>query len=367
MMNFNWTGYPILVAMCFVLTACSSTPYKQEVGVFSTSVQTAVDSFETLRVTQQEAIIADKHRGLAASGVRVATGIDCTAFITEKLQKDARCMAQWSEFRAAAGNLPAPNCTEPAFDSATQTFKPYDFAQYGKAEIKECALGILENNELKPELLNAEKLLTNTSLLGQELKYYAQSLAKLVDAKDVDELRSAVGDAKIAVEGLSGEIEKATGSKVPHREAIGPITDLIGSSLTSALEAKRYAALKTITTMAQPVVDQAGAILSRTSMVLMIPDLRSSGTDYLKATEAFNDLPKDDAWLSALRTARRTQAKYFKRVNANPSTTFVAMTKTHAALVEGLDDPKRGFESLKLVLKDFSSKAKAVSETLKPN
>lgn len=366
-MNLDWTRRPLLVTVCCVLTACSATPYKQEVCIFSTSVQTAVDSFETLRTTQQQAITADLHQRLAASGATVATGIDCTAFITDRLQKDARCMAQWSVFRAAGGKLPTPSCTEPAFDLKTQTFKPYDFAQYGKAEIKECALGILEDNEVRPELLNADTLLTNTSGLGQGLKSYAQALEKLVDAKDVDELRSAVGDAKIAVEGLSGETEKATGAKVPRKEAIGPIADLVGSSLTSALEAKRYAALKTITNKAHPVIDQAGAILSRTSMVLMIPGLRSTGTDYLKATEAFNDLPKDDAWQSALQTARSTQAKYFERVNANPSTTFVAMTKTHAALVEGLDDPKRGFETLKLALKDFSSKAKAVSKTLKSN
>jgi hypothetical protein len=359
---------PTASVVLFLLSACATHVYQNEIATFKIAVDSTVDAFETLRTEVQADVTANFEKDLASQGAQVATVGDCTVLITSKLQADAACLARWASYRATPSDQRGsePPCPEPARDPNSQELMFYDLAAIAKMEMAECRLGIRDpdSNVVSIEKLEAGGILENTAELGGKLKEYAGSLAKLADAEDSQELKSAVGDAKTALEKLADRVQELTKEEVPGRAAIGPVSELLGTALIQTLEARRFAALKSVVGRADPVIARVAKILSRHSMPLMIPKLRAMGTDYLKKTEVFNNQPKGEDWIKALVEARQAKDRYITLYNAHPTATFQAMAEAHTVLKEELDNPDKQFDAMKSAIEDFATKAKAAYDVL---
>ncbi len=360
---------PVLFMQTFVfICACSPLPHRHDVAIFKDSVDASVDAFEILRLDAERKLMKDNEKRLARRGVKVEPVGDCTAVITDKLQKDASCMAQWSIYRAKQASkrsdIVEPGCKEPAFDVHTKRFIFYDIEKVYRTEADACRLGVRRGNSVSPDALARTGVLQNTAILSRQLKSYVDALSKLTEVSDFDALNSAVGDAKLALDGLAVRVEEMSGKQLAMQQAMDPITDLLGSSLKLLLENRRYNALKKITQQADPVIAQSAGILSRNSMVLMIPRLRELGDQYLASTEVFNEELKNSEWLIALAHARLHQASYLTLYRGHPASAFQSMADAHHALVEALDDPESQFMSMKASIKEFSATAKAARESL---
>ncbi len=350
-----------------LLGACTAEVYKDEIATFRTSVDKSVDAFDALRTELHAAVVEEHEKELANQGARVQVAGDCTAVITTRLQQDSGCMAEWSEWRAAHAEErgPAPTCIEPGVDPATGRMQFYNMAEIRAAEAEACRLGIAGENEIvRPQRLEIGEYLVNLSKLGVAMKGYARSLGDLADAKDVNELKSTVSDAKTALENLAGRIKDLTNEEVPGSAAIGPVSDLLGTALVRVLEFRRYVALRSVVGRADPIVDAAAKVLSRSSMPLMIHKLRDGGDEFSRKVEVFNDEPVGEAWKRALADARQAQAKYLALYDGHPASTFKAMADAHSALRKALDDPERQFDAMKAAISDFAAKADAAFDAL---
>ncbi|MCI0431476.1 MAG: hypothetical protein L0210_13180, partial [Rhodospirillales bacterium] len=273
-----------------LLGACTAEVYKDEIATFRTSVDKSVDAFDALRTELHATVVEEHERELADQGARVQVAGECTAVITARLQQESGCMAEWSEWRAISleERGPPPTCSEPGVDPATGRMHFYEMAEIRAAEAEACRLGIAgEDDVVRPERLEIGEYLVNLSKLGAAMKGYARSLGDLADAKDANELKSTVGDAKTALESLADRIKDLTNEEVPGRAAIGPVSDLLGTALLRTLEFRRYVALRSVVGRADPIVDAAAKVLGRSSMPLMIPKLRDGGDEFSRKVEVF--------------------------------------------------------------------------------
>ncbi len=350
-----------VAALAILLGACTTNVYEDDVASFKTSVDDSVAALDALRVEARTSHSNRIEAALAAEGAKLEPVGDCTGVVTDRLQRDSRCLALWARHRALPEDQrgAAPNCPEPARDPDDSELLFYDLSTVAEAEESACQLGVRIGDSVTAEALGVEPLLANTALLGAGLQDYAAALVEIADAGDSAELRSTVAEAKAALEKTAGTVAKAAGEPVPGQDAIGPVSDLLGSALLTTLEVRRFRAMRRLVGQADPVVERAAKLLSRNSMPLMIPKLRTAGTDYLRATEVFNDRPTGAQWDRALGDARRAQQHYLALYEGHPSATFAAMAGAHAALKEALEDPSTQFDAMKAAIKEFAARAKA--------
>ncbi len=359
MLGAKHTRITFIACVAVLLTACATDVYRNDIATFKKSTDDAIDAFESLRTQVQAQTAQDLETSLAEEGVRVGLVGDCTAVVTDRLQRDSSCLARWASYRASLGDAEQPSCIEPARDLATGAPTFYNLSEIASVEGDLCRLGRLDGDTVHPDQLLAAGVLETTAQLGEKLKQYAAALGTLANAEDTQALRSAAGDATTALEGLADRVETLTREQIPGRQAIRPVGELIGSALVTTLEARRYAALRSIVGSADPVVENAAAILSRNSMPLMIPRLRKAGDDFVDSVNAFNEQPKGAAWSAAMASAREAQETYLVLYQAHPATAFQAMAVAHAALRNALNDPSRQFDAMKSAISDFATKARS--------
>jgi hypothetical protein len=344
----------LTVGLLLVISACSPVVYKKDVDLFSQSVKNATSAFERLR---QESIERDR-QALEKNLIKVLADIDvsdtCSEIVTE-LQKQARCFDEWARYRADRGEKPGW-CDE-----------PIGFYELPVTRVRECQLGLASSKgQIDPSMLKAETVLKQTAVMANKLSDYASALSEIANSKDVEGLRSALGDAKTSITGVASHYKELTEEEVPGAQAIGPITELIGAVAVTALEWKRFNAMKAIVNKADPVVTAAAKRLSINVMPLVLKvRIRPAQERLQKAAEEFNPafLTKEN-YQTKLKEIREAYAKYIQEFENDASGTFKLMAIAHTALKDALKDPKTQHETMEVAIKVFSKKAKAVYDTL---
>jgi hypothetical protein len=208
-----------------------------------------------------------------------------------------------------------------------------------------------------PSQLPGSALLSNTPAIGAKLRDYAAALNELATSKDGEALQSAVGKAKATMESLADRLQATTKTDFT-REAMGPLSDLIGTSLVWALEYRRYEAMKRVVERADPIVTQAAQLMSRASVVLLIPRLRAAANAVTDAIAEANGASEKE-FVGRLGQARAAVEDYLGLYTADPAASFQAMATAHQKLKEALGDVNRGLGALKSATADFAEKAEA--------
>jgi len=340
----------ICVAAAALVAGCAPSIYKQEVLDFKQSSDKAVEAFDGLRTDTKTLELLEASVGKQ----KIDTTGACGDIVEKQLQRDAGCLAAWARYRAAPGGQPGPppTCVEPT------GFYVLPLGQERDA----CHLGVVTTNasggsSVDPLQLPSSILLSETSAIGAKLRDYAATLNELATSTDGEALQSAVGKANAAMESLADRIQRTAKTDL-KLEAMGPVSDLIGASLVSALEYRRYEAMKRIVDRADPVVTQAAQILSRASVVLLIPRLRAASNVVNDAIAEVNRA-SENQFVARLGKARAAVDDYLGLYAADPGASFQAMAIAHQKLKQALGDARRGFEALKTATADFAEKAEA--------
>jgi hypothetical protein len=345
-----------ILVLTLIVCSCSPTVYKKEVGLFSQGVENATSTFEKLR--QKNLAIEQKklENKLAGNRIDIEASHECSD-IVNKMQKQARCLAEWAKFHAKKIDI-KPTCSE-----------PLDFYESPIELILKCQIGPLDNNmQVEPNKLEPDAVYEQTALMSKKLSEYASALSEIVDSKDIDELQSALGEAKTAVEGLANRYKDSTNKEVPNVEAIGPISELVGTVATSALEWRRFNAMKKIVNRADPIVTAAAKRLSINAMPLLLKTrIRPAKEKLIKAAEEFNPIfmkKKDFNYPKKLKSIKEAYTAYIQNLKNDPSSAFEALAGAHTALKDALNEPKTQFENLQEKIKNFYEKAKGAYDTL---
>jgi hypothetical protein len=333
-----------------LVAGCAPSIYKQEVLDFKTSSEQAIDAFDGLRTDTKTLELLEASVGKQ----EIDTTGPCGDIVEKRLQRDAGCFEAWARFRATAGGQlgPPPTCVEPT------GFYVLPLGQERDA----CRLGVGTRNapqgsSVDPSQFPSSALLSETAALGAKLREYAAALNELAISKDGDALQSAVGKARATMESLVDRLQRTAKSDL-SRGTMGPISDLIGASLVWALEYWRYEAMKRVVEEADPIVTQAAQVLSRASVVLLIPRLRAASNVVNDTiTEARHASEKE--FVARLHKARVAVDDYLGLYAADPGASFEAMATAHQKLNEALGDAKRGLVALKSATADFAEKAEA--------
>ena len=343
-------GEMTCLAAAALVAGCAPSIYKQEVLDFKQSSDKAVEAFDGLRTDKKTLELLEASVGKQ----KIDTTGACGDIVEKQLQRDAGCLAAWARFRAASGGQPGspPSCVEPT-----------DFSVLPLGQERDaCRLGVVATNasgerSVDPSQLPGSALLSNTPAIGAKLRDYAAALNELATSKDGEDLQSAVGKAKATMESLVDRLQRTTKTDLTL-EAMGPLNDLIGASLVWALEYRRYEAMKRVVERADPIVTQAAQLMSRASVVLLIPRLRAAANAVTDAIAEANGASEKE-FMGRLGQARAAVEDYLGLYTADPAASFQAMATAHQKLKEALEDANRGFEALTSATADFAEKAEA--------
>jgi transcription initiation factor IIF auxiliary subunit len=340
----------ILIVMC----ACSPVVYKKEVSVFSQGVENVTSAFEKLRQESIEMDQQDLDDLFAKSLTDIDVSDECSDLVS-KLQKQANCFGKWAKYLAGEGEKPTM-CEEPIgfFEL------PIDFAQ-------KCQIGPIDaEGRIDPSKFEAEPVLRQTAVMSNKLSEYASALSEIADSKDIEELQSALGEAKAAITEVADHYKDLTDKEVPNAQAIGPISELLSTVAVTTLEWRRFNAMKEIVNKADPTVTAAGKRLSINTMpVVFKTRIRPAQVNLVEAAEEFNpEILTTGNYPSKLKSIREAYTIYIQQLENDPSSAFKAMVNAHTALKDALNDPKTRYENMQAKIKIFYEKAKAVHDAL---
>lgn len=361
----------MVIAGCFALAGCSTTVYKDDVGVFSNGVDEAAEAFNGLHAKTLERYRLDEWSVLAGRKAVVKVSKDCTSAVTEgQLVRDSNCLASWAAYRALPEGKRGerPRCLGASERVRSGEYAFYDLAELATKEANACKLAIEQpNGSLDPQPLDsAEVLLVDTPRLLLALKGYASGLVGIADATDRTELTTSVGKAKDQLEKLGKQVDALDGKTSPSVSTIGPIADIVGSAFIYALEVRRYKAMKSVTAGADPVVAKAAVMLSNVAVPMTAIELQDLGVAYLEALpDPKASVENEDAWLSAYAAARAARQRYLAAFQTSPTAVFKAMAIAHHELTLALADPERQYESVSAAVADFAEKAGAAYDAIR--
>jgi hypothetical protein len=352
----RYTVAASLAAMTFMVGACSTDVYKTDVGTFKTAVVGAATSFTKARESFREQAQKTLDKSLAAERPRIRFAGACGEIISSQLVKDTACMDEWATYRATPKEQrgSAPRCVEP---------KGYYRLPIAK-ERDACAFGAEAGTKINPRKVTASEYLQNTAGILESLAAYADALTQISDSKDSEELKSAVGNAKTALETLADRLKGKSGGEFPGKEVAGPVADLGGALLVAYFNYRRYTAMRQIVGDADPVVSEAAQFLSRAAMVLMIPRLFAAGGPLESKTNRVNTTRNGEEYLKRLQDLRDSQSQYLAVYETHLTDVFVKMGEAHASLAKALRDPSTQYDSMKKAIQDFGDKAKAAQAAI---
>lgn len=347
-----------VMTVATLLAGCGSTSvFKEETAAYSVSVDKSVDAFDALRRETQISLTESYLEDFAEDRVKIIPAGACGEVVESKLQRDARCLAEWSGYRANGSTGSAPGCVEPSgfyVLSATE-------------ERSNCRFGVLdeETGAVDVGALPPEAVLAQTAEIGAALKSYAGGLAKLAAAEDAAALKASLKDLTENAQSLSDALKAATDKALFDKSKFGPIADLISAGLTAGLEHRRLSAMRKIVAEADPVVNESAQYLSRASLPLVIPALREKANEISAAINAVNNARNESEYKAAYVKAEKARREYLSAYASHPSSAFEAMAKAHGDLAKALADPERQFAQMKQSLEDFYKKADAVAKAFK--
>ncbi|MEW7988608.1 MAG: hypothetical protein AB2799_22680 [Candidatus Thiodiazotropha sp.] len=392
-MNYPMVRYLGFLLTVTIIAGCSATPYKKEVDTFSKSVTTAVTTLEKVRLEEQAYARKLEDEVTAEQGIDLTTDPSCSESLVDALRTHIDCMAIWANHekavRAGDTNREPPDCTDPAYDMEKKIFTYYPFDSLKKQEVERCELFAKNRDTGKTfKFRDNLKFGPNTEKVSAGLLAYASALGEITDAKDVEELKSAVDSAKTALENLAKSVEERTSESIDKKTLLGPLSNLTKSFLSGILERMRYSALKETTASAQFIIEQSGAILSRSAVPIMYTRIRDTGQAYTDAIVDFNytepkflevkidprckdtklescaNLKVYEPWHKAKQKVEEKKDAYFALLNSHPADLLPKMTKAHNELIKALKEPKRRIDSFRRSLSDFSTQVKAMKKAI---
>lgn len=342
----TWT----LLAVAVLSTACTPTVYKPDVERLSTNIDSATKSFNTLVAENAKNDISDRNKVFVREQARLALDPNC-AKIDGFIQDQNRCLKAWSLFRQNPSSAPKPDCAEPV------PFAPLP------SEMQQCGVGRMQGARFVAVPLATAKDAQNHLLLANALADYAAQLGAIVASDDSDQLLAAATDAGAAAQSLRDKLVAAD-SKAKSVD-IGPIADFIGTGLSMALEARRFAILKNVAGRADPVVQEASGRLSIfANQLYYINELQPAYSALESAAERAVPNPLDTYPTRVDAVTAREQA-YAAALAVTPGDVFKAVADAHHDLVAALNDPSRQTDALKKSLATLTAKAKALADVLK--
>ncbi|WP_143491526.1 MULTISPECIES: hypothetical protein [unclassified Pseudomonas] len=349
------------------IAACTPTIYKDEISAFSKAVDESAAAFTGLheRTLVRHKLLEQER--FSEQGVSLGVSDKCNDIVTSQLPRDTQCLADWAKYRSMSestrGNPPpCPGATN-AVKNGELAF--YDLTELAKEEEINCRIGIVERGVLNTEAIrNSEVVLTQSLKLVPALRAYAVELTAIAGAEDQEALQSSLVKAKSQIQKLGESIDNLDGKKSPYTATISPISDLIGSALTTTLEYRRARALASIARAADPVVTRTAMILSNVAMPMTAMELQDAGTEYLESFNAGGAL-QGTALAAAYETSRAARERYLTLYTTSPTPVFKSMAEAHHQLAEALSDPKLQYEAVKTAVEDFSEKAKAAYDAYK--
>ena len=364
----TWPFDAIVLALSLaaVGTGCSTTPYKNDIATFKTSVEASMTAFELLDKRAAASIEADRMRALANVMPKVDVSDACTAWndsVEQQIQADIACLADWADHRAAA----QPGASPPSCNGASDAVKQgkelyYDFGPLRAKEAEACELLVhSDGGKLAAAAPPISSLVEETPKLAGALREYASALADIADAADKEALNSAIASAKVQITGLAEVVSKKNGGS---STAAGPISDLVGSMLVAALERRRLKALQSTTAEADEFVSTAARLLANASVPMTYVEIGQAKKRFLASVPGGRSAKGAEEWKTWYAASIDERSKYLAAYQDSPIAAFQAMAKAHTRLKDALADPKRQYEAVKQAIADFAAKAEAVKDAV---
>jgi hypothetical protein len=357
----------LVLALVTTASACSTTPYKEDISTFKTSVDQAATAFESLDKRAAANSEANQMRRLAKAKAKVDVRPQCLTWeggVEKQIEADISCLAAWSRHRSLGlSGSERPTC-KGASDSVKQGADGYyDFASLRNREAQACEL-LVDNGDSKgpTPVQTVTTLLSETPQLSSALRAYASALADIANAEDREALNGSVAEAKVQLLALADEVDKGVEESASASPKLGPISDLMGSALIAALERRRLKALQSTTSAADPIVRTASVLLSNASVPLTYAVIMQSKRMFLRAMPGDQTMSGADGWERSYNAAVDARTKYLGTYRDSPIPAFQAMAVAHTKLTEALADPDRQYEAVKAAILDFASKAKAARD-----
>ncbi|MDG4551197.1 MAG: hypothetical protein P9F19_17665 [Candidatus Contendobacter sp.] len=236
-------------------------------------------------------------------------------------------------------------CIEPLrFDQRIESEKFDDFS-------KHCALQqarrdrSMPNPPIRPPSNGPGAQGYSARRLSLALQNYAKSLLALAQSDTPSKLGSSFTNASTAIFGLIDEADKFQGAPPPSDRTTAirsANTDLFGSLLTEAFEARRYAMLSSIVKDADSSVEIAAVALASWAEEPEIADLRAR---YDSLKNALGDAARAEGAGNASRAIAelaRARSAYDAVVEGEANATwkmFFDIARTHRAILDSFDNP----------------------------
>lgn len=366
--NQRYAALVVLLVGVLLGSGCSTSPYKNDISTFQTGVNLTADSFQK----QHDQTLA-KYRefafeDFASEGVVVSIAPECGDVAVKTLVKDGECLASWANYRSLPSREQQnpPTCKGSTEGLALGTPAIYSFESIRKREAALCKIGLME----KDRTLDTSKLEAATTLLVESpklppaLQGYAAALVGIADAADRTALAESVGKAKLQIQALGNRIDELDGGKSPYTQVLGPISGLVGSTLTAVLERRRLKALRSVTAAADPLVTQAAIVLSNVSVPMTTLALQDAGMTVDNAIPGPEEKFTAEQWAQTYIAAAEARDRYLSIYTNNPANAYRAMAKAHSVLTRALADTSKQYEAVMAATMDFVEKAKAVQDEL---
>lgn len=313
-----------------LLSACSSTVYEKEIVSFKTSTATAtsaVDRYLDGAVATAGEIQTDIAFRLAGR-MRVALSDTCDAIAasdTDIATKDRRCEVLLNGKAAASAK--------------------------------------------------ADPSIAATKDLMKLLAGYADTLATVAAAKDVEAVNVAAADLSGSVGALVTNLEKTVSQAQGDQKSavaavatvsavVGPATALFNWASANYLNYKRYRVLKQAVGLVDGPLQRAAPKLSELALTAQKTYAQQLIVAYSVAADPVlrTDTPADALRIAEL---RKEAAAVAAIVNVNASKPFAALVKAHGELKAALDDRSRQAKSLLDSIRAFGKAAKDLADAFK--
>ena len=304
-MRFARLSAGILLVVTVGVGGCSPAVYKDEIGEFAKAMTKTRTAYEQLRTEEQDAAVETDARGVLAGG---------------------------GEFRT--------------LDSCT----------IGKPDSCGIVIVIDDSSRAYPR----EKAGPDIAKLLKLMTEYADGLAKIAGAKEADAVNEAAAGVSAAIKRLVEAVASKSGSDVSAQ--VGFLESGFKWLVGVYVDEKRYNALKSAVTTADPAFKDAGIALGKV-IPLLVRSVISSKTARLQhgvqALDEAGNMSCEERL--ALAKALADESRTLRAFAAQNLTTVVdKMVKAHGELAKALEEGKGSTEAVFKWIREFADQVDAL-------
>lgn len=307
-MRFARLSAGILLVVTVGVGGCSPAVYKDEIGEFAKAMTKTRTAYEQLRTEEQDAAVETDARGVLAGGGNFRTLDSCT--------------------------IEKPDSCGIVIDDSSRAYP---------------------REKAGPDIAKLLKLMTE----------YADGLAKIAGSKEADAVNEAAAGVSAAIKRLAKAAASKSGSDVSAQVGFleGGFKWLVGVYV----DEKRYNALKSAVTTADPAFKDAGKALGMV-MPLLVKSVISSKTARLQhgvqALDEAGKMSREEKL--ALAKALADESRTLRAFAAQKPTTVVdKMVKAHGKLAKALEEGKGSTEAVFKWIREFADQVDALLKAVK--